>query len=147
MFQYYKYNKSSILTINARKHSIILLCILLFISFLIIFCWKFKFNKYLSAKLLVSCENTCKYTLYSSLENAPVIINSSLLKFEKNNYPYKIKEVTLKYDEATLINYYSIQIDTDIDVQYQINNLVLDVEILIKEENIINFIKNSIWKE
>lgn len=149
MFQYYKYNRINILNMKSNRYYMVVILITLFLIFLILFCNYYKVTIYFESKLVVNCqENECKYYIYVPLDKIATINDSKVIKINKDNYPYQINNIEeIAYDEKNLINYQIVQININLKKDYQINNLVIDIKILEKEEKLINLIKNILLEE
>lgn len=148
MYQYYKYNQDTILDMKSNRYFIIIFITLIFLCSLILFCYYFKTTIYINAKLIVNCQNNnCTYYLYLPYSEVNVS-NLKIVRLDNKNYPYQIENIEeLEIDEKTLNNYQVIQINIDLPKQYQVNNLVLDLKILEREERLINLVKEIIFKE
>ena len=96
--------------------------------------------------MIIACENSCSYYLYSTLEDINDIQKAKNILIDKNNYPFTIEKVgAIKYDEVYQVNYQLLKLDIKLPKKYQIDNLYLLVKVKIKEDKLIHKLKTILF--
>ena len=137
MFNYLNFIfKKRISKFNVKIFSFLLIVIFLMIIFCI-FIIKCKFITYIN---LIGIVRKDKVVLLVLKDDIKLVSNNSKLFLNKKEYYYKIDFISeYKFNEKG--NYVEIFVDVLIPDKYKINNNLIDIKIISKEENLFNYIK------
>jgi len=128
--------KKRISKFNVKIFSFLLIVIFLMIIFCI-FIIKCKFITYIN---LIGIVRKDKVVLLVLKDDIKLVSNNSKLFLNKKEYYYKIDFISeYKFNEKG--NYVEIFVDVLIPDKYKINNNLIDIKIISKEENLFNYIK------
>ncbi len=146
MVHYYENNQGYLLSLKPQNYFSITLMSILLVIFFLIFSFIYKVADYKEVKMIIACENSCSYYLYSTLEDINDIQKAKNILIDKNNYPFTIEKVgAIKYDEVYQVNYQLLKLDIKLPKKYQIDNLYLPVKVKIKEEKLIHKLKTILF--
>ena len=145
MPDYYENNAGFLLKIKPKNYFSITIVLYIILFYLGIFSCVYKVVDYQEIDLLVTCDKTCEYSFYSSLEDTQNIQKATQIIINKNNYPFTIKEIgQVQYDSTYHLNYQVIKLNLKLPKKYQVNNLYLKAKIKIKEEKLIKKVEKFI---
>ena len=146
MVHYYENNQGYLLSLKPQNYFSITLMSILLVIFFLIFSFIYKVTDYKEVKMIIACENSCSYYLYSTLEDINDIQKAKNILIDKNNYPFTIEKVgAIKYDEVYQVNYQLLKLDIKLPKKYQIDNLYLLVKVKIKEDKLIHKLKTILF--
>lgn len=121
----------------------VMIIIVIFLS-LIIFSLLFNYKTYYSIKGVVIEEDTHFYIKsYIPLDKINYLVNNNAILINKKKYKYNIISIDSEYFTDNINTYQVVNIEVNLEKNYQINNLSLDLKLQKENKKIINYIINK----
>lgn len=121
----------------------VMIIIVIFLS-LIIFSLLFNYKTYYNIKGIVIEEDNHYYIKsYIPLDKINYLVNNDAILINKKKYKYKIISIDSEYFTDNINTYQVVSIEINLEKNYQINNLSLDLKLQKENKKIINYIINK----